>query len=536
MLTIGCCPALVAVHQPPTRPRKLRVLVQDRLWPSDMAAWRVNMASAFIHNQHFDTDFIGVQRLKLFSANLPVPFSWETLYRSHHFDRYDILIFDSSWNWLQRYNGRAFNGTRFNRLDPCRRASFLLRLKAYRRTPVNFANDYDAVFHIFCDDAPRFNRLFPCFANQSAIPMHRQVIWMPPGGGLSSQCTSQASPCLDRIRKLAPTWTARARGERLRLVTTMAHTHACVKRRFPTSDTVLSLAAPLLPTSTAHPDLLNPFPAPRARAAASDVLNVCFTTLGFHGKGTLVYLALVDRYRDRYPQDTHVRFFSVGNVPPHPGVVHESNMLSQSALDAFYHRLPIHVYVNLDQTPESNGWPLGGEAIAHGAVLFTTDGLDLNHRNLNHWGEELHVVDVCRLERTVQRLHEYAVSSPQMHHAHAMQSWRNARALSTKCHMEPIFDVVRRAALGGAAAGTATGAGAGGSGVCKAQRRTNQRVESMMSARENATDSETWFKFVRDANHTAACVAKLTADYRRRKAEDLRAALKDQGERAYLYI
>ena len=316
-MLIGCSSALLAVAlQPPRKlqktapdqPRKLRILVQDRLWPSDMAAWRVNMAAAFIHNSNFDTDFLGVQRIKSLSNGVPVPFSWESLYRSHHLDRYDILIFDSNWNWLQRYNGlhpRAFNGTRFNHIDQCRRASFLLRLKTYRRTPVNFAS-YDAVFHIFCDDAPRFNRLFPCFGNQSAVPMHRQVTWMAPGGGLSSECTSKSSPCLDRLRKLGPSWTARARGERLRMVTTMAHTHACVKRRFPSSDTVLSLAAPLLPTSVGFPDRLNPWPAPRARATASEALNVCFTTLGDARKGTLIYLELVDRYRAVFPKDTHV--------------------------------------------------------------------------------------------------------------------------------------------------------------------------------------------------------------------------------------
>ena len=185
-------------------------------------------------------------------------------------------------------------------------------------------------------------------------------------------------------------------------------------------------------------------------------------------------------------------------------------------------------------------------------MLFTTDGLDLNHRNLNDWGEELHVIDVCRpcltgartstalcilhslepavhcvcsckvcrLERTMQRLHKYAVSSPQLHHAHAMQSWRNARVLSTKCHMEPIFELVTRAALGPAGAGGSAAASnrngnAGGSEVCAAQRRTNQRVASMVNATK-----DTWYQLVKGAEQTEACVAKVTAGYwGRRKLE-----------------
>lgn len=349
-----------AVHAPSAA--RARVLVTDQLFPNAQAAWRKNQLAAFI--ERFDTDVLAIGRIwRIFGQTLP--FDWDALRESHHLDRYDIVIFDSTWNWVQQYNDAEFNGTRFNDFDKCGRATYLLRLKKYRNEPVDLMA-YDAYYHIFCNMAHIFNdwwdrHLHGCRTKRrhraaDLVPLHKQVVWMAPGGGLSSNCQHE---CVDD--KLKEMTTTREANSVLRFATTQSHIHACVVRSFPRSEVVLTLGGPINAET---------WPPPVARGAASEPLNVCFTTLGIADeKGTLMYLEMVDRYREAFPGDSHVVFHGVGAVPDHPGVIHH-DMMSQNALDRFYQDM--HVYINLDQRPRQNGWPLGSESMAHGTFMFTT--------------------------------------------------------------------------------------------------------------------------------------------------------------------
>ena len=184
---------------------------------------------------------------------------------------------------------------------------------------------------------------------------------MAPGGGIASSC---AGWCFSRLWALS----AHDQGS-LRMVTTQAHIHTCVKKTFPRSEIVLAIGVPLLPMPLKGSPFQNPWPAPLARRVVSDSIHVCFTTMGNpEDKGTHIYLELVDRYRKTYPEDRHVIFHSVGRVPLHRGVLHRG-VMSQETLDHFYQDTPVHIYINLDQHPTANGWPLGGEALGHGAIM-----------------------------------------------------------------------------------------------------------------------------------------------------------------------
>ena len=68
--------------------------------------------------------------------------------------------------------------------------------------------------------------------------------------------------------------------------------------------------------------------------------------------------------------------------------------MTQEQLDEFYASTPIDIYFNLCRSSAINGWPLGGEALMHGALLFSTDALGLNERDDIGFGDEFTKIEL----------------------------------------------------------------------------------------------------------------------------------------------
>jgi len=442
----------------------MRVLFIEHLFPLNVAAWRLNEARAFI--ERYDTDFFSGFRAP---SGANKAFDWDSMYTSHHLDRYDILIFNPRWNHVNAYQNRSgFDGTRFNGKKP---GEYVVRLKKFRHEPFSLAS-YDCFYSLFLDRAWTFNALWP---PQERPPPARQVVKAFPGGGhmafpgggnipASLFLASTTSPSTTLSAAEFATRTAATLGRAVRccttegkdgaslrnfvpifrellglkhsqlhIITTQAHTRDYLRRVFPDTPHSFSLGGAFF-------DELKPVGWHRRGK-----INVCFTSIGnAKEKGAHIYFQLVDQFRAKYPRD-NVTFHSIGGVPAHPGVKHVARM-PQPRLDDFYQALPIDVIANLETAPGINGWPLGVEALAHGAALISTDSMDMNSRNGLNWGDEFTKVSRDSdsgkfvLDLAVARLHEYAVNR-RLLYSHALKMQHNLEVhLSTRKHMAGIFE------------------------------------------------------------------------------------------------
>jgi hypothetical protein len=345
------------------------------MFPTDKAQWRLLETRALI--ERYRTDFLSIQGAST------TEFSWEPLVVSHQLRRYDILIFHPQWNPLNKFNHRGFDGTKFNSWPASVNCSpvpkYMLRDKRYRGQPIDFSV-YDVVYSMFLDRAYQFAQVMHSLPRHLVPPVSRQVVKAYPGGGARrDRYCCYADPGFPKFVASFKSLLG-VNHSRLHIIATQPHMRDFLKLAFPEN--------PLW-----YPETLAGFYNPPGGDYRHVVqrdhgpIHVCFTTLGPpEVKGTHHYLKLVHAYRERYGNGSVV-FHSVGRVPERVGI-HHINVLGQSALNEFYKRTPIDVYVNLDLQPGINGWPLGLEAMVQGAVLFSTDELDLNTRGFLRLGGE----------------------------------------------------------------------------------------------------------------------------------------------------
>jgi hypothetical protein len=182
------------------------------------------------------------------------------------------------------------------------------------------------------------------------------------------------------------------------LISTQFYTSEYLGRALPSNPTYDVFVSPILPRGYRL--------VPKPIKNISEPLNVCFTSLGdVHEKGADLYISIASRFKQRFPDD-HVIFYAVGNVPNSSHVTHVSKM-TQHQLSHFYHST-IDIVFNLDRTVNSNGWPLGCEAVVAGALLFSTDRFNMNSNNNLHFGAGFHRVTEGFEWPTIERIHHYA--------------------------------------------------------------------------------------------------------------------------------
>jgi hypothetical protein len=436
---------------------RLRVLFIEKYVLVPFASWRINEIRAFI--ERYDTDFFSaIHRIthgdNTHKAGRAKLFAWSQLYKTHSLHLYDILIFHPMWNFLSRHQnanqkGGAFDARRFNHTTP---GGYMLRLRKFRREGGFRLDSYDVFYTLFLDRAYSFNAMFP---PQTRPPPDRQVVKAFPGGGMirgpfcnwpnETWCRPLCCPAegqgganlqlfRDRFRELlGPKHAA------VHYITTQAHTRDAMRELFPSNPHRFVLGGAVFYD-----------PLKLVNRSARRNVNVCFTSIGnFTDKGGRLFFQLVDAFRATYPRD-NVTFYTIGVAPKKAGVRHIKKM-AQAKLDRFYQELPLNVFINLQIAAGINGWPLGLEALAHGAALVSTDPLDMNSRNGLNWGEEFTMVrqsstnSTFELAPAVQKLHAYATNRLLLH-AHAVKMQRNVeRNYSTQVHMRGIFEYLDNA-------------------------------------------------------------------------------------------
>eukprot|EP00906_Rhabdomonas_costata_P026507 RCo037759 len=385
-----------------------RVLLVDAVFPNKLAAWRLNEVLAFM--ERFDTDILVVSRPSRFT------FDWEALRLSHGLDRYNLLIFSPHLNYLNVHNGVGmdykprFDGRKFNRAV---RAEYMLRLRKYGDGPVRF-QDYAAVHHIFLHCWDYFNTM-----SHGLVPAWKQSIHLYPGGGMRAGDAWRMSKF-----KSMP--------EDVLLFPTQGFLSDYCRKHWPKCPTIPVYGAPYLRQGQE--------PVPKRKHGPTDGLVVCFSSIGnMREKGARLYVQLAEKYHRIYPND-NVTFYGVGGVPASPAVM-TMKALPQSVLDEFY-RNKVDVYFNLERTRLGNGWPLGGEAVVHGIVLFSTERFQQNLRNGFYFDEGLTIVDERFLASTLEALHEYAVNPEKLYrHSRAIQQ-RAFQVWGYDRQMKVILDAI----------------------------------------------------------------------------------------------
>ena len=149
-----------------------RVLVAEMFFPVPYCKWRIEEMYALSDRFHAD---ILVNR-KVLPNNYAKGFPPEYTKLNERFQfskRYDVLIFDPSFNYLNQFNDPSFDGTLFNKRTPF---TYMFRRKEYRSEgQVNFSK-YEASSHIFLSDLGHFDK--------TGIPRERKWVKLFPGGGL----------------------------------------------------------------------------------------------------------------------------------------------------------------------------------------------------------------------------------------------------------------------------------------------------------------------------------------------------------------
>lgn len=332
---------------------KLRCLFLDNLFPINKAQWRLVEIHSFI--EKYDTDI-----LVHFQEGYGGP-DYEEMFERFHLSKYDILIFDPKYNFLNKYNDSEFNGLYFNnKLNPY---SFLFRLKKFRGEEINCPHPplsvYNFIYSIFIIPYLNFNERFGNF-----FPHEKQFIHLYPGGG--SGCPPQIGDInvqkgtgrhgVSLSKVVNPNW------KKSKWITTQNFLYEPLKQYNP--DNIYHVyGGPFFYKETK----LN------RKTNFNNKINICFTSLGdIHQKGADIYIKIASMIDDK-----DVKFFSIGNCPNHKNIKH-LNTMSQEKLSKFY-RESIDIYINL--TRSANGFPLGVEAAIEGCVLLTTDPYNSNVNN-----------------------------------------------------------------------------------------------------------------------------------------------------------
>lgn len=301
-----------------------KILLNDGVFGTWYQQWRIQEIYSFINNQ--DTDIITFKMESFAGIDWNIQYEYmDGIYGLK--DKYNILIFDKKYNYLNKYN-KEIDGTKFNNKFP---ASYLFTKND------NFdLSKYDLVYHIFLSQFELFNKHFK-------FPMEKQVIRLYPGGGYNDIKT------LQKIQK------------DVNIITTQRFiTENVEKLEF--KNYIEILGAPFLQKNNQVIE----------KTKNNGTLTVCFSSMGVdENKGTNIYHEVVDKYSKLYKKDD-VKFISIGNCPSHPKIFRYSTQPMDILSDFYYDN--VDIIINPETSKHhKNGWPLGVEGMLRGVVIINTD-------------------------------------------------------------------------------------------------------------------------------------------------------------------
>lgn len=315
---------------------KKRCLITDILFPTKFSKWRLVEILSFM--EKYDTDILVINRVNNF-GNIKFSFDYEEIKNKFNLDDYDILIFNPTYNVINKFNN-DFDGTKFNNLH---NSDYLFRKKKFRNENFNI-NNYNFVYHIFLMNYINFNKHY----NYS---FKNQFIHLYPGGGVTD------NNVLENLENII--------NPDVNIITTQYFTSKYIKRK----NKIELFGGPFYFKNEKN----------KIKKSINNELTICFTSLGHHElKGSNEYIKIVNLYKQKYKND-HVKFISIGPTYLNDNIISLPSM-AQDELDNYYYN-NVDIVINLTTGKEIDGFPLGIESILNGCLLLTTDTFNMNKSN-----------------------------------------------------------------------------------------------------------------------------------------------------------
>ncbi len=325
------------------------ILLTDILFPSKYAKWRIAEIKSFIDRGGCD---ILVNKIQSY-ANISYNIDYDEMMEHFNLKQYNILIFDSQYNWLNKYNSNI-DGTKFNG-----HSSFSYLFTHNNNFDVN---SYETIYHIFLSNYIKFNKEY------SKIPHKKQFIHLYPGGGLSSK---------EDLLKI---------NSEVNLISTQKKT-----------DKWLNEVGFTNFISCYGSTCLEKNEKPNQKILNESTLVVCFSNMGHNtSKGGDNYSRIVDSFKKTYPS-LDVQFISIGNCIENNNIINYKPK-PQFELDEFYNK-QVDILINSENGSAFNGWPLGIEAALQGVVLLTTD-IHNSNSEFKYTNSMLYIIDKNEISQT----------------------------------------------------------------------------------------------------------------------------------------
>lgn len=370
----------------------MRVLLTDLLFPTNYVSWRLVEIISFM--RRYETDIYIPKHL-----SHVVPIDYEGAAKICNLEDYDILIFNSKYSHLNKYN-KDFNGLSFIGKS---NGAFAFRLKKYRSQQWNH-NVYDIVYHIMFASYAAFKR--------NIYPIHKQWIHYHAG-------------CQVRFAKSLP-----------KNIGGVIVTQKFYQRLMPKGLNVVPIyGVPyLLPENKIRQKDIN-----------NKTLRIAATVLTHkpETKGLPDYYAMADYIRNKYPK-LDIEYILIGTHKPDRPYIKYIQPMPQEQLSQYYYDL-VDIYVNPETGILYQGWPLGSEALLEGAVLITTDHKNMNtDSQFNFKSDEIFISNknipetfgefVVKLYNDRELLHKYSIKGQQK--AHELFSYEK--------QMLPRFEAIQK--------------------------------------------------------------------------------------------
>jgi hypothetical protein len=302
-------------------------------------------------------------------------FDWNILYESHDLRLYDIYIFDKSQIKLQTFNDPDFDGTQFIGKFP---GMYLLRLKKYRNTPI-ILQEYDIYYFIF-------KHCFDYFIHSHSIDRTKCFVHLYPGGGNSN---------LNISEQLAKAQNSYG----VKFIITDGAIYDRLKTCFPESKMIYTPCATLC---------IENEPLIHKSYQPNDPLGICFSSMGDpESKGFYIYEKIITNYLQLYPKHK-INFYACGNCHKYSNNknIIFKNLMPQNELDNFYNK-DVDIYINLNQSNQLQGFPLGGESLLQGCVLLTTDMSKQNGKYLTlNESDGVFIVEPNQINKIISIIHD----------------------------------------------------------------------------------------------------------------------------------
>lgn len=337
----------------------MRILLTDIMFPNKYAKWRLVEIHSFM--EKYDTDILVIDRINEYK-NIKFDFDYDCLKEKFNFEKYDILIFNNKYNYINKFNIN-FDGTKYNGLN--NNLSYLIRKKIFSQEIFSLEK-YDIIYHIFLMNYYKFNNLF-------VFPQNKQYIHLYLGGGVIN------ANSMNNIHNDANIISSQ-------YLTTL-YLEKCNKK---------NIVKNMYGGSFFYKNEVI-----RKKNRDNKSITICFTSLGdLYEKGADKYIEIVDLYLQKYKND-NIKFISIGNCFDNKNII-KYEPIEQDKLSDFYYN-NVDIIINLDSGKALNGFPLGIEAIIEGCLLLTTDIHGLNEKN-NFFFDEFIIINNKNIFDIVEKI------------------------------------------------------------------------------------------------------------------------------------